>query len=141
VEKGGGWGESVIVPLRDGKNHRPPYRRLYRHMQDASVTPGEQARTFGFPISTATRTLVISGLQKMMRERSLPYMSEGLLSECRTFVTRSKTPSPAAVDGANDDRVFAACLALEMFRRFGAHPDSRPRRGQNESDLPPYPWS
>jgi len=140
VEKGGGWGEAVITPLRDGKNNRPPYKRLYRHTQDMSVNAAEQSRSFGFPISSGTRNHVIQNMQKMLRERSLPFMTAGLLGECHTFVTRNKAPSPAAADGANDDRVMACCLALEMFRRFGSHPDARPKRRERQY-LAPYPWS
>jgi hypothetical protein len=139
VEKGGGWGEQVIVPLRDGKNNRPPYTKLYRHSQEISINPADRARTFGYPITTGTRNVVISQIVQALREKTMPFMPVGLIDECRTFVTRTKPPSPAATDGANDDRVFAAGIALDMFRRFGTHPQARPRRPHQY--IPPHPWS
>lgn len=48
-------------------------------------------------------------------------MPEGLLSECHTFVYAKTTPSPRAEDGANDDRVMALAIAMEMYRRYGTH--------------------
>jgi hypothetical protein len=37
-------------------------------------------------------------------------------------------PSPRAASGANDDRVMALCLSLELYRIFGHHAhDARKR--------------
>jgi hypothetical protein len=138
VEKGGGWGEQVLTPLRDGKDGRPRYTRLYRHTRPTSLDAADQARAFGFPISQATRSLVISQLEKALRERSLPFIPPGLLDECRTFVYRKQAPSPAAADGCNDDRVMSAALALEMFRRFGSHQVLFPQ--ERVRYVEPYPW-
>jgi hypothetical protein len=139
VEKGGGWGESVIVPLRDGKNNRPRYPRLYRHTQPVNLNAAEQSRSFGVPMNMGTRMLIISQLEKALRERLAPWLTIGLLHECHSFVYREQSPSPAASDGAHDDRVMAASIAYEMYRRFGSHPKVTPRRSlQNQLD--PYPW-
>lgn len=139
LEKGGGWGDAVMTALRDGKNFRPPYPKLYRHRQPTSVNASELARVYGFPMSTSGRNLVIGLLDQALRERSLPWMTRGLLEECSTFVYRgNKKPSPAAQDGCNDDRVLAAGITLEMYRQFGTHPEWREQRPQPVLD--PYPW-
>ena len=131
VELGGGYGDSVITALRDGKKGRKSYAKLYRHSSEIRLEKQVNA-TYGFPMTQRTRPIVINGLEQAIRERLLPALPDGLLSECRTFVARETLPSPRAQDGANDDRVFAACIALEMYRRYGHHehktrqqPDSR----------------
>lgn len=138
VEKGGGYGDVLITHLRDGKNNRPPYSRLYRHTQPASTDYAKQARSFGIPMSTSVRQTVIGLLDQAMRERSLPWMTNELVGECATFVYRKTQPSPAAQDGCHDDRVMAAGIALEMYRRFGDHVDPRGRRKRTPEQ--PYPW-
>lgn len=120
VEMGGGYGEAVIIPLRDGVSGRPPYRALYRHRQDTRIDlPG--AKQIGFPMTMKTRPLVLSQLEQAVRERDLPDLPESLLSELHTFVYAKTNPSPRAQEGANDDRVMALAVALEMFRRYGRH--------------------
>lgn len=133
VETGGGYGEAVIVPLRDGKNDRPAYPKLYRHIL-SSRPDLPHAKPFGFPMNSKTRPLVISQLERALRDRSLPWVTDRLLAECRTFVHAETNPSPRAQEGCNDDCVFAAAIALEMFRLKGAHPErdyrvaARPKR-------------
>ena len=139
VEKGGGFGDVLITSLRDGKNDRPPYPRLYRHTQPTSLDAGKLARSFGFPMGEPGRKACISALGQALRERSLPWMPKGLIDECATFVYRKQSPSPAAQDGCNDDRVLACGLALEMYRRFGSHPEAR-RPSERRPVLSPYPW-
>jgi hypothetical protein len=68
---------------------------------------------------------VISALGSAIRDRSLPWMSPGLVAECRTFVRAKSNPSPRAQDGTNDDRVMAACLALHLYSLKGYHPNAR----------------
>lgn len=138
VEMGGGYGEAVVVPLRDGKGPRPPYPRLYRHVM-SSRPDLPLAKPFGFPMNVKTRPLVLSQIEKAIRERALPAMPQRLVDECLTFVYADTNPSPRALDGCNDDCVFAAAIALEMYRLRGHHPDKpvpperpRPRRA--------YPW-
>lgn len=120
VEMGGGYGEAVVIPLRDGRDQRPPYRLLYRHRQESSVDK-KIHKPFGFPMNTKTRPLVISQLEQAIRDREIPWMPRELLDECQTFVHMPSNPSPRAADGTNDDRVMSAAIALEMFRQFGAH--------------------
>jgi hypothetical protein len=47
VELGGGYGDSIIIPLRDGKKGRKPYPKLYRHIQD-NRPDWKQNITYGF---------------------------------------------------------------------------------------------
>lgn len=121
VEMGGGYGEAVIIPLRDGRAGRPPYRRLYRHTIQDRPDMLEQ-KNWGFPINQRTRPLIINQLEAAIREKTLPWMTSDLIQECRTFCRQKTNPSPRAQDGCNDDRVMAAAIALEMFRLYGVHP-------------------
>lgn len=126
VENQGGWGEPVIIALRDGRSGRPRYPNLYRHVL-SSRADEPVVKPYGFPMTAKTRPLVVSQIERFVRDRLLPYMSDELWNECRTFVHRESHPSPAAEDGANDDCVMAAAIALELFRLFGEG-DRAPRR-------------
>lgn len=120
VELGGGYGEAVVIPLRDGRDGRPPYPMLYRHRQDGRIDrPG--SKQIGFPMTMKTRPLVLSQLEQVIREREMREMPSDLISECQTFTYQKNLPSPRAQDGANDDRVMAAAITLEMYRRYGQH--------------------
>lgn len=142
VEKGGGYGEAVIVPLRDGKQGRPPYPKLYRHIMDSRTTQ-DLSKSYGMPMSASVRQLVLGNMKRILRDKSLPWVTEGLMDEIRTFVYRKRNPSPAANDGCNDDRVMACAITLEMFRRYGAYQSRPVKKHDYDEDefVPPYPWS
>lgn len=128
VENQNGWGEAVLIMLRDGREGRPPYPNLYRH-EDQNRRGAKEARRYGYPTNEHTRGLMINQLGRALRERTLPFVTPGLHSELQTFVRRNRGPSPAAMDGCHDDRVIAACGALELFRQFGEWPEQhKPRR-------------
>jgi hypothetical protein len=139
VETGGGYGEAVIIPLRDGKGPRPPYPRLYRHVL-SSRPDLPLVKPYGFPMNIKTRPLVLSQLEKAIRERSLPGLPQRLLDECLTFVYADTSPSPRALDNCNDDAVFAAAIALEMYRLRGHHPDRHKPRPHVPKLRRSYPW-
>jgi hypothetical protein len=137
-----GIGEAVIVTLRHGREGRPPYPRLYRHVM--SSRPNQDiAQVYGFPMNTKTRPLVINQLEKWVRDRTLPWVTDRLLFEMQTFIERDKDPSPAAQDGSHDDCVMAACITYEMFRLYGSHP-ARERRLKRKKKRKPaqtmFPW-
>jgi len=126
-EMGGGYGEPVVLSLRDGRKGRPPYPKLYRHRIE-DRPDFKQHITYGFPITTKTRPQIINQAEQWIRERTLPHMPESLILECKTFVRRDVSPSPRAADGANDDRVMALCLALELYRIYGHHAHDNRKR-------------
>lgn len=136
VEMGGGYGEPVVASLRDGREGRPPYPRLYRHVL-SSRPDLPTAKPFGFPMNTKTRPLALNQLEKAVRQRSLPFVSDGLLWEMESFVYHDHGASPRAQEGAHDDRVMALAIALEMYRLRGEHPD-RKRRRQPQPKLPVF---
>ena len=142
VEMGGGYGEAVIIPLRDGKLGRRPYPKLYRHVQD-DRPDFKQNITYGFPVTSKTRPLLISGMERAIREHALPHIPMQAILECKTFVRADTLPSPRAADGTNDDRVMALAGALEMYRRYGDHPLDvrRSRRREKRQYVPDYSWS
>jgi hypothetical protein len=126
-EMGGGYGEPIVLSLRDGRKGRPPYPKLYRHRIE-DRPDFKQHITYGFPITTKTRPQIINQAEQWIRERTLPHMPTELILECKTFVRRDVSPSPRAADGANDDRVMALCIALELYRLYGHHAhDARKR--------------
>jgi hypothetical protein len=138
VETGGGYGEAPIAFLRDGKDGRPAYPKLYRHRHTARADFAE-FKPFGFPMTQKTRPIVLQGLERALRERSLPFVSAELLSELQTFVHRSTGTSPRAQDGCNDDRVMAAAIAVELYRQYGTHERAVHRRSRYKPKRP-YPW-
>lgn len=124
VETAGGYGEAVIIALRDGRAGRRPYQKLYRHLMSSRPSLDE-ARVYGHPTNSKTRPLLVNGLEQAIRERTLPSIPGGLLSEMQTFVRMDTGTSPAAQKGCRDDRVLACCIALEMYRQRGSHPRRR----------------
>jgi len=129
VETGGGYGDAVIVPLRDGRAGRPAYPKLYRHVL-SSRSDLPISKPYGFPTNSKTRPQILSELEKWIRERLIPYMSDELLYELESFVYHDHGTSPRAQEGANDDLVMAAAIAYEMYRQRGYHAERKPRRSQ-----------
>lgn len=124
-ETAGGFGEAVIIALRDGVTGRPRYPRLYRHVM-SSRPDAPVSKTFGFPTNMKTRPLILNQLEQALRERSLPWLTDDLLYEMSEFVHHDHGP-PRARDGSHDDRVLAAAITLEMYRLYGSHPH-KPKR-------------
>jgi hypothetical protein len=122
VETAGGFGEAVLVPLRDGRAGRPAYPMLYRHVMSAR-TDMPIAKTYGFPTNSKTRPLITSNIDKAIRERTLPWVTSRLLTEMEDFVHHETGTSPRAAPGCMDDCVIAGGITLEMYRLRGHHPD------------------
>jgi hypothetical protein len=142
VETAGGWGEAVIIPLRDGREGRPPYPKMYRHIMSSRPSLDE-ARVFGFPTNMKTRPLILNQFEKAVRERALPFVTRALLDEMKTFNLHDHGTSPRAQDGAHDDCVMACAISLEMFRLYGFHPDFEARkktRRKRRGGKSIYPW-
>ena len=138
VEMGGGFGEPVIISLRDGRKGRPHYPKLYRH-RIADRADAHELANYGFPMNQKTRPQVINQIEQAIRERTVPKLPRNLIMECRTFVRQQTLPSPRAQEGSNDDRVMAFGLALEMYRQLGHHEkrvQPKPRRAKSHL----YPW-
>jgi hypothetical protein len=137
VETAGGYGEAVIIALRDGRAGRKSYPRLYRHIMSSRASHAE-AKTYGHPTNSKTRPLLVNGLEAAIRERVLPAIPGGLLSEMQTFVRMDTGTSPAAQKGCRDDRVLAACIALELYRQRGDHPRRRKTRKHSVAARPAF---
>jgi hypothetical protein len=95
-----GHGEAVIVPLRDGREGRPKYTRLYRRRRASPRTNDGKARDYGFKINDKTRPQVLSLLQRAIRERLLPWVTSDLLQECRLVRLRRHGPRRAPLTAA-----------------------------------------
>jgi hypothetical protein len=139
VEDAGGWGEPVIVFLRDGKDGRPPYPQTYRHRQWSRGDLPEH-KPFGFPMNVKNRPLVLEGLERALRERAFPYLSRRLVDEMGSFVHRDSNPSPRAQDGSNDDCVMALAIGCELWRQFAKHPGQWRSGKPKRRAVPSYPW-
>lgn len=124
VERQGGYGEALIIALRDGNQNLPPYRRLYRHKR---FTRADKpiSEDYGHPMGPNARGQVLDNLKTFIRQRHFPWLSAGHVDELGTFVYTDTIPSPRAQDGCNDDRVMSLALAAEMFRQFGQAPAKR----------------
>lgn len=145
VEDAGGFGNATIIALRDGREGRPAYPRLYRHRQ--FVRPDQlEHKQFGFPMNKATRAPVLEYLEEALREHALAWLTPKLHSEMGTFVRfdprTGKSPTgtwPRAMEGCNDDLVMAAAIACEMYRQRGEHPRKpKPKTRPYRRD---YVWS
>jgi hypothetical protein len=138
VESAGGWGEPVIIFLKDGRDGRPPYPHVYQHViADDPEKP--RISTWGFPMNTKTRPLVIEGFGRAIKEKNLPWIDADMLGELLTFVHADTNPSPRAQEGNRDDRVMAGAIALELYRQRGY----QPKRIKRKLRKPPkrlQPW-
>ena len=139
IEVGGGFGDPVIISLRDGRKGRPHYPKLYVH-SIADRIDMHRLKNYGFPMNSKTRPLIINQIEQAIRERTIPALPSSLVMECRTFVRQKTLPSPRAQEGSNDDRVMAFGIALEMYRQFGTH-EKRVRHSRDNRPKPyAYPW-
>ena len=140
VESAGGYGEAVIIALRDGSAGRRPYPKLYRHV--LSSRPDKPvSKPFGFPTNLKTRPLILNQLERHLRERSLPWVTHDLHHEMTEFVYHDHGTSPRARAGSRDDRVMAAAISLEMFRLYGdIGGKRRTDRPARRKPVKPYPW-
>jgi hypothetical protein len=129
IESAGGFGEAVIIALRDGVTGRPRYPKLYKHVM-SSRPDRPVAKTFGFPTNVKTRPLVLNQMEQALREKALPAVPGGLLSEMAEFVYHDHGTSPRAREGSRDDRVMAAAITLEMYRLYGSHPNKTVRKAR-----------
>lgn len=139
IERQGGWGEALIVALRDGNENIPVYGNLYRHVKyDKSGRP--LSDDFGHPMGPSNRNSVLENLKGLVRERLFPFMPEDHMFEMGTFVYKGAGeggPSPAAQEGTNDDCVMSLALAAEMYRQFGQAPAKRRRHRKAKYRPPP----
>lgn len=137
-------GEAVIIPLRDGKNGRPPYPKLFRHSLDSSVDM-KTLKRYGFPTTQKSRSQIIGLLVAAIRDRDFPWMPELLAQECATFCEfEDGAVSPRAQPGCNDDCVLAMAITMELYRRKGYQPKREERLSQRRrprKKLAWYPWS
>lgn len=126
-ETQGGYGDAVVLALRDGTKGRPVYPRVYRHRQESRIDRLKH-KTFGMPMSSKVRPLVVGGLEAVLREREIPFLDGESLLEYNTFARVDGHPSPAAQEGCNDDRVMADAIAIELYRQLGHHEPREQRR-------------
>jgi hypothetical protein len=136
VERQGGYGEALIIALRDGTRTFPPTRT-------STGTRSSIAATARSPRSTDTRWgrrcaagLCSTSSSNIDRERLFPWL------QARTWTSwaRSSTdtnPSPRAQDGCNDDCVMSLGLANEMFRQYGEQPAKRRTWRKKKYQPPP----
>jgi len=136
IETQGGYGTAVVISMRDGVGGRPPYRHLYRHILGSRPDLPE-AKPFGWPTNVQTRPTIVNQLEKAVRERVLPGIPQMLLREMQTFVEHETGTSPRAQEGTRDDRVMACCIALEMYRQRGSHPN-KPKRKASRAAVPAF---
>lgn len=121
VERQGGYGDAVIIALKDGNQNLPPYPRVYRHKK---YTRGDRpiSDEYGMPMGAKLREQILTNLKDWIRQRRFPFLSQGDVDELGTFVYRETNPSPRAQDGCNDDRVLSLAGAVELFRQYGSDP-------------------
>jgi hypothetical protein len=136
IERQGGYGEALIIALRDGNMNLPPYSNLYRHKK---FTRGDKllSEEYGHPMGPQARASVLDGLKSWIRMRLFPWMPAEHMGELGTFVYMDTLPSPRAQEGTNDDCVISLGLAVEMFRQFGQAPSKRRKWKKAKYSPPP----
>jgi hypothetical protein len=136
VERQGGYGEALIIALRDGNQNLPVYQNLYRHKK--FTNPNKPiAGDYGHPMGEKARATVLDNLKGWIRLRQFPWLSSGHVDELGTFVYTDTKPSPRAQDGCNDDRVMSLALAVWMFGQYGQSPAKRKKWKKSKYQPPP----
>lgn len=138
IETASGFGEAVIIPLRDGREGRPAYPKLHRLTTRSRPDAPEQIH-YGFPINIKTRPRILALLNSGIRDKLFDSMPEDLHAQCKTFVHHETGTSPRAMTGCHDDCVMAAGIAMELYSQFGSFPE-RFRPKQPKRPKTPYPW-
>lgn len=140
IETQGGNGTATVIALRDGAQARPPYpaSKLYQNRNEANRDKPESSN-FGMPMDPKNRNLVINQIEKWVRERSLPYVTDDLHYEMTEFVEHDHGTTPRARDGSHDDLVMACAGALELFRRYGRTIGRAHKKFDKKFDRPPRP--
>lgn len=140
VELGGGYGDAVVISLRDGGVGRPPYRQLYRHRPETKRGAPRTER-YGFPISAGSRKQILDNLSFTLVQRGFQWIDQDTLDELGHFAYATTNPSPRAQEGMNDDRVMSLALTCELFRQLGGRPGralsiERKRRQRRDYEPP-----
>ena len=138
VEMGGGYGEPVIISLRDGRKGRPHYPKLYRHTiadrpdmhQLTQLRLPDQQRRPGRSSSTSWSRPSAS---------AAPGHALGVGHGVRTFVRQQRCPRRGRWTATTTTGSWPAGSALEMYRQYGAHRAPPPRRcARHQAHA--YPW-
>lgn len=136
VERQGGYGDALIIALRDGTGNLQPYTNLYRHKRFTSVDK-KMAEDYGHPMAPGNRAHLLDGLKAWIRGRLFPWLSAGHVDELGTFIYADTKPSPRAQAGCNDDRVMSLALAVEMFKQYGENPAGKRQWKSRPYEAPP----
>jgi len=138
-ERQGGYGEALIISLRDGTTGRPPYPKLYRHLERTRGKRPMQDE-YGYPMTTKTRPECLEYLKSLVHNRLFQKLPAGTVSELGTFVYMDTNPSPRAQEGCHDDDVMSLALAAQAWRQGGHHPAPKGRRvGGKKQAYQPHP--
>jgi hypothetical protein len=136
VERQGGYGEALIMSLRDGTAGLPAYPNLYRHIEYGKGNK-PISQEYGIPMSTKTRPGIVTNLADWIRKRLFPWLSTGIVGELGTFVHKTTGTSPAGQEGTNDDRVMMLGMLVDLYRQFGRGPTKKKRRSKQRGYEPP----
>ena len=139
-ERQGGWGEALIIALKDGSQTHPKYSRIYRHKGFTKANK-PIAEEYGYPMSESNRGSILSNLGNQIRLRFWPYLPAATVGELGTFIHREEKPSPRAQDGSHDDEVLSLALANEAYRQYGKAPSKavRDRKWKQKNTYQPSP--
>lgn len=121
-------GAAVLLQLR------ALYPNLYKRQEFDTITR-KPSTHYGFMTESSTKKMMITDyLVAALRDGTVKIHSDALMSELSTFVHVMKkgtdgrvqaTTRREALAGCYDDRVMAACLALEMMRSKPHIPETK----------------
>lgn len=94
------------------RNKYPRGKQYHREIFDKDTK--EKVMKLGWRTSTTTKPRLVANLSEFIREHKILFNSPETIDECLSFVRdgRGKT---GATEGANDDRVISAGLALQGY--------------------------
>jgi len=90
-----------------------PINMIYRR-EEFDKMYKEKKKVPGWRTTTPTRNVLVPTLAQYVREHVIIFNNPDTIDECMSFV-KNKMGKAEAIEGANDDRVFAPGLAVQGF--------------------------
>jgi hypothetical protein len=90
-----------------------PIHKIYRR-EEFDRRTREKKEVPGWRTTVPTRNILVPTLAQYVREMVIKFNQPETIDECMSFV-KNKVGKAEAIEGANDDRVFAAGLAVQGY--------------------------
>ncbi len=106
------YGYATILKLKE-LNYPTMYYRKRKSVYIGNYVPSDNNDIAGFTTSGKTRTLILSKLEEVIRNKSIKIYSSRFYDELKTFVWKGQKAQ--AMKGYNDDLVMSLAIGVWLF--------------------------